>query len=405
MGAALEDWLGKNRQYEEFTDNDGRPCRVSDDSLEEVVMFKSDEYPTYEDLFDRLSSFASTKHSLHISRRELNQKKPVQKDPNAMDIGAVSKGKGKSKDVTCYRCGRPGHRAADCRSGGKGGKAGRGAQYKRMDNVQCWVCNGYGHYGKDCRHRSKGGGKDKGKDNKGGKNNKGKGYGGNATSSVDDAQPAGEPDPKDLAHLDLCAVDGGVGMDYGSSSRSEEENMGVEVEEEKPDYLVEYDGEEWIRFNYDSGAVSTVIPVEMAEEDLELHRVGDFKVANGDRIPRYGLVRMKVMDERGNKRGIRATVTHVHKPLGSAGEFSRNHDAWLWKDGGVLLPRHGALATRMRNVYKALCNQYSDDQVIPLYKEGNLYNFYVQKRGKMDEVCAIDSSSSSSSGNSRQGHL
>ena len=156
-----------------------------------------------------------------------------------------------------------------------------------MDNVQCWVCNGYGHYGKDCKYRrdSKGGGKDKGKNNKGGKkgdgksksgnNNKGKGYGGNATSSVDDAQPAGEPDPKDLAHLDLCAVDGGVGMDYGSSSRSEEENMGVEVEEDKPDYLVEYDGEEWIRFNYDSGAVSTVIPVEMAEEDLELHRVGE----------------------------------------------------------------------------------------------------------------------------------
>jgi hypothetical protein len=61
--------LGKKRQYEEFTDNDGRPCRVSDDSLmaamyklmpeslEEVVMFKSDEYPTYEDLFDRLSSW------------------------------------------------------------------------------------------------------------------------------------------------------------------------------------------------------------------------------------------------------------------------------------------------------------------------------------------------------------
>lgn len=178
--------------------------------------------------------------------------------------------------------------------------------------------------------------------------------------------------------------------------------MGVEVEEAKADYLVDYEGEEWIRFNYDSGAVSTVIPVEMAEEDLELHRVGDFKVANGDRIPRYGRVRMKVLDEKGNKRGIRATVTHVHKPLGSAGEFSRNHDAFLWKDGGVLLPRHGALATRMRQTFNALRNQFSDAQTIPLYKEGNLYNFYVQKRGKMDEVCAIDSGSSSS-GNSRQG--
>ena len=83
LGGALEDWLAKKRQYEEFTDNDGRPCRVSDDSLlaamhqlmpqslEESLMLRQDEFTTYEELFDRLSSFASTKHSLHISRREL----------------------------------------------------------------------------------------------------------------------------------------------------------------------------------------------------------------------------------------------------------------------------------------------------------------------------------------------
>jgi hypothetical protein len=180
--------------------------------------------------------------------------------------------------------------------------------------------------------------------------------------------------------------------------------MEVEIEGRKPDYLVEYDGEEWIKVNYDSGAVTTVIPVEMVEDDLKLHRIGDFKVANGEKIPRYGKIRMPVMDERGNRRGISATVTHVHKPLGSAGEFSKNHDAYLWKDGGILLPRNGALATEMRNHYKRITRQFSDQQVIPLYKEGNLYNFYVQKRGKMAEICAIDSGSDSSSANSRQGY-
>ena len=33
LGAALEDWLSKKRQYEMFTDRDGRPCQASDDSL------------------------------------------------------------------------------------------------------------------------------------------------------------------------------------------------------------------------------------------------------------------------------------------------------------------------------------------------------------------------------------
>ena len=32
-GSALEDWLSKKRQYEMFTDRNGRPCQASDDSL------------------------------------------------------------------------------------------------------------------------------------------------------------------------------------------------------------------------------------------------------------------------------------------------------------------------------------------------------------------------------------
>ena len=33
LGAALEDWLSKKRQYEIFTDRNGRFCQTSDDSL------------------------------------------------------------------------------------------------------------------------------------------------------------------------------------------------------------------------------------------------------------------------------------------------------------------------------------------------------------------------------------
>ena len=108
LGAALEDWLTKKLRYEEFTDRNGDPCRVSEDSLlaamyklmpkslEEQVMFKPDENESFEDLFRTLSSFSTTKHSMRM------QDKPVKTGKHAassyggsdpMDVGAFGKGK------------------------------------------------------------------------------------------------------------------------------------------------------------------------------------------------------------------------------------------------------------------------------------------------------------------------
>lgn len=518
LGACLEDWLSKKRQYEEFTDGQGNPCRVSDDSLmaglyklmpeslEETVMFKQDEFNNFESLFDKLSSFATVRHSLQLSRRDLSGGNFKQKkDPDAMDIGAVSKGKGKGNKgksppsgkgssfnkMTCYKCGKAGHKAADCRSGGGGKKGDKGA--KRMDNVQCWNCFKYGHYGKDCWSKKS---DDKGKGKGSGK--KGKPKGGQANSVESAGQPEKEPE---LSHLDLCAVDeypsftgedgneylsvtvaggrsssGGRGGQVGSifarrhlqggelatgssgpvvrsapaapeateavggverlgprcdasrnrdvsRSRSRqrfEETSQSEVTEVQdvdhnsmfeegdapgnPDYMVRWNGENWIRLNYDSGAVSTVIPVEMAHQGgVHLRRVGDYRVANGDRIPRYGRVRVPCTDEQGGRRGFRATVTHVHKPLGSAGEFSENHDSYIFKDGGFLVARESAMATSIRQHIEECKALYGTNDVVELHKEGNLYNIYLKQRGNIQEINAFDHGSPSDSPNERQG--
>ena len=103
MGSALEDWLSKKRHYETFTDRNGRPCQASDDSLvaamfqlmpkslEETVMFANED-EGFQELFDRLLAYSSTKQSVRMSEIKRQNRRD---DP--MEVDALSKGKGKGK--------------------------------------------------------------------------------------------------------------------------------------------------------------------------------------------------------------------------------------------------------------------------------------------------------------------
>ena len=97
-------------------------------------MFKADDYEKFEDLFDRLVTFASTKHSLKLDTGGAGSgggagSRGRARDPRAMEVDALGKGKGeKGRD--------------------------------RMATAQCWVCGKYGRHGRDCkRHQKKGRGK------------------------------------------------------------------------------------------------------------------------------------------------------------------------------------------------------------------------------------------------------
>ena len=136
LGPALEKWLSKKRQYEMFTDRNGRPCQASDDSLvaamfwlmpkslEESVMFANED-EGFQELYDRLPlAYSSTKQSIQMSE----SKKTTRKD-DPMDVDALSK---------CSRKGK---------SKGKG-KKGKG--HNHMSNVRCWNCGKTGHYARNC---------------------------------------------------------------------------------------------------------------------------------------------------------------------------------------------------------------------------------------------------------------
>ena len=55
----------------------------------------------------------------------------------------------------------------------------------------------------------------------------------------------------------------------------------------EPSYNVEYKGQEWIKFNYDTGAATTAVLVVIAE-GLPLRKVDEFIVANDQDIPNFG---------------------------------------------------------------------------------------------------------------------
>ena len=61
-------------------------------------------------------------------------------------------------------------------------------------------------------------------------------------------------------------------------------SMNTEHEDGSPTYLCSVEGEEWLKLNYDSGAVSAVIPIEMAvAQGLQLRRVADWCLASMSR--------------------------------------------------------------------------------------------------------------------------
>jgi hypothetical protein len=178
---------------------------------------------------------------------------------------------------------------------------GRSWQRRRSssrDSVQCWVCFGYCHYSKECPKNSKGKdsswkgkGQGKGKGGFKGKKGKSKGKGKKCINGMeawgddswaddswaDDSWtsqswtatevPASQPGAGGipLGAMDLCSVD--------ATNSS---------------YIVEdCQGQEWIRFNYASGAATTAIPFQLVGE-VSLQAQSSFRVASGQKRGRAG---------------------------------------------------------------------------------------------------------------------
>jgi hypothetical protein len=113
---------------------------------------------------------------------------------------------------------------------------------------------------------------------------------------------------------------------------------------------------------------------------------------------------MPAMDEQGANCTLTGAVTSVHKPLGSGAQLSNKFDSFIGSKGGILVPKDHPVAHEMARYYQYLTDWYGKDGFIRLYREGNLFNFYVKKTGpSAKKVEAMGSvGDASKSGNPRQ---
>ena len=120
---------------------------------------------------------------------------------------------------------------------------------------------------------------------------------------------------------------------------------------------------------------SQLFPVQLAQ-GLPLHQQGTFRVASGATIPNLGRVMLPTIDAYGCSRRMKGNVTEVGKPLLSAGEVSKAYDSFLFRDGGILIPRDSALGRQVQDAVWKLISSVGARGCIDLHRENNVYNAY-----------------------------
>ena len=78
---------------------------------------------------------------------------------------------------------------------------------------------------------------------------------------------------------------------------------------------------------------------------------------------------------------VKGSVTEVRKPLSSASDVAVNHDVLVWSSGGAIMPKRGPIAKGLKKAYWKLVKKHGCSDVLPLYREGSLYNYYLKQSG------------------------
>ena len=339
--ANLVIWEEQVRRYEQRKDKEGNRQKVPDDirmssvealvpeELEKHLLLNSQRLSTYALMRDEVVMYAEARTGQSLSGR-------LKKDPNTMDIDALTQEKGKAKG-----------------KGKKGkGKGKDGGPKSDVSKIECWNCGKKGHRQADCYTKKK-------YDKKGDgakANGKGKGQGANALEIVQEMSSTA---------LDLCSV-----------SRAEGQGG---------------DTLQWAKINLDTGAACTAWPLDFAPKTRA--EVADtsmrFKTATGEKIDANYVKKVLAIDERGRKRRMHGRVAPVHKPLASAGSVcDAGADVYLGKEGGYIVG--GKFMENLRKAFDEIAAEEAYADLTPVYREDGVYNFYVQVQSLTLDISAGD---------------
>ena len=248
------------------------------------------------------------------------------KGPKGQSKGKDSKGSGKG--VECYNCGKIGHKAADCWS-------------KKKDNQK----------GNNSKGKPSGNKGSKGR----GKGSKGKGKKGAAALDEQEEEEAQEPEnEQEVGVFEL---------------------NGTQLVNQKEDDL---SAVEWTKFNLDTGAAQTAIPIAWDSIKTEPGGEVTFKTASGELVQSEGTGAYFGTDENGTRCKVSGPRAGVHKPLVSAHKcLSKGRLAILDKHGGYIVPLDTAAGKDIQRILKKSSHSQRK-QWLRLYQERGVYNFYLQ---------------------------
>ena len=107
--------------------------------------------------------------------------------------------------------------------------------------------------------------------------------------------------------------------------------------------------------------------------------LNSFKTASGEILPDEGKLLWPCFLQDGRKCRLRGHVTDVHKPLISAGNvLDEGKVAILHSGGGSILSWNSPTGILISRAMTRGPRRAQVDELIKLYKENNVYNFYVK---------------------------
>ncbi|CAK0860922.1 unnamed protein product [Prorocentrum cordatum] len=374
LAGALERWEEAVKRYESRRGDDGNRERLSDSvrmsalesllpaELEEHVLLNQSRLNTYELLRREIASYLEARTGARLRDAPVLTK--AQRDPNAMDIGAL---------VRAYQGGKAGKdkggkgktgtgkgKDDKVKKGGKGSGPGSG-KGSDTSHLVCWNCGRSGHKSSDCWRPS-------------------------ASAEViakAKAKAKGKQKPKGGGKHDAGALDVGKSEEEAPGNWEPEDHMFLELfSAEREESAKEVNGgivgdKGWVKVNFDSGCASSVIPREWTPA-TSAPSSQRFKTASGGIIADEGGGVLEGVNENGARMRLAGRRAAVTKPLVSASEMLKKRIGILDESCGMVIEKGSTAGRAIMKLVAKLKETGALENNIRLHQERGVYNAYLK---------------------------